>query len=100
MSKNQVKRANKEHLRMICILKYNLVAYKSKFSGDCLKCSSIWKMFLRIKDPKIPVLFRSGWMYGTGPGKMQSFVWLKASSAKDAVLSADWLVGCGLALRD
>ena len=57
-----LKRANKEQLRMICILKLNLHALKSKYAGDCSKCSSIWsfwKMFLRIQDPKIPVFSRS-----------------------------------------
>ena len=50
-------RANKEPLKMNYILKYNLLASRSKYAGNCSKCSSIWsfwKMFLRIQDPKIP----------------------------------------------
>ena len=44
-------RANKEPLKMNYILKYNLLASRSKYAGNCSKCSSIWsfwKMFLRI----------------------------------------------------
>ena len=53
-------RATEEQLRMICI--HNSPALKSKYVGDCPKCSSIWlfwRMFLRIEDPKIPFFSRS-----------------------------------------
>ena len=39
MSINVFKRVNKEQLRIICILKYNLSALTSKHAGDCSKWS-------------------------------------------------------------
>ena len=43
MSITVFKNANKEQLGMICLLKYNLLNFKSKNAGHCSKCTlSLW----------------------------------------------------------